>query len=85
MKIANLALLAPLAVWAPSASADQVMWQSADFDGAWVEIIDRAQNGCWTNLIESREYSEGKLELAGFSISEKPETSAQKMRCNASG
>ncbi|MEO1640842.1 MAG: hypothetical protein AAFU41_16495 [Pseudomonadota bacterium] len=60
------------------ATADSVMWQPSDFDGVWVEIIDHARNGCWTNLIESREYGEGQLELAGFSIVEQPSTAALK-------
>ena len=35
-----------------------------------VHISDRAVNGCWTNLKESREYAEEQLKMRGYTISE---------------
>lgn len=33
-----------------------------------VELSDEAQNGCWTNLSESRTYAEDKLRELGFEV-----------------
>lgn len=56
-----------------SAIADDTQWAPTDFDGAWVEVIDNAQNGCWTNIGEVRDYATDQLELAGFKIIERPQ------------
>jgi hypothetical protein len=42
------------------------LWAPTDFDGAWVEIQDGSENGCWTNLGEVKEYATDQLALVGF-------------------
>ena len=35
-----------------------------------IEIVDRATEGCWTNIGEVKRYAEDKLRLAGFNVPE---------------
>ncbi|MGM9402552.1 hypothetical protein ACS0VU_09320 [Aliiroseovarius sp. KMU-71] len=44
-----------------------------------VEILDRASDGCWTNLGEVKTYTEDKLSLRGFNIVEHVEDRPQNM------
>lgn len=61
------------AVAASSGSAQDTLWAPTDFDGAYVQIIDNARNGCWTNIGKVREYAEDQLTLAGFKVIQEPE------------
>ena len=44
-------------------------------DSVVVYINDGARDGCWTNLGEAKRYAEDKLELAGFTVRSKEDTS----------
>ena len=44
-------------------------------DSVGVYINDSARDGCWTNLVEAKRYAEDKLELAGFTVRSKEDTS----------
>ncbi|MCE5973425.1 hypothetical protein LZA78_08035 [Sinirhodobacter sp. WL0062] len=48
------------------------LWAPSDFSGAWVEVLDDSQNGCWTNIGEVKAYAADQLELAGFNVIERP-------------
>jgi len=73
-------LAAALATFAASPSiADDTLWAPTDFEGAFVHIVDNAENGCWTNIRESRTYAEGQLELSGFNVVEKPEANEDRV------
>ena len=42
----------------------------------WVNLIDDAKEGCWTNIGEVRRYTEDKLVENGARVSENPENAA---------
>lgn len=68
------ALASALITFASSpAVAKETLWSPTDFKGAWVSIIDKAENGCWTNIGEVKTYAADQLELAGFKVVEEPE------------
>lgn len=54
-------------------SAQNIKWRPQDFTGTYVSIFDRAENGCWTNIGETKEYAEDQLELAGFKVADPPQ------------
>ena len=67
------AAIALLSNFATSADADEILlWGPSDFDGVFINIRDRAENGCWTNIGETDEYASDQLALTGFKVVEKP-------------
>jgi hypothetical protein len=48
-------------------------WYSPDANSSsvgsiTVKLFDNAENACWTNLREAREYAEEKLEIEGYNV-----------------
>ncbi|OOY19712.1 hypothetical protein BMI86_13880 [Thioclava sp. DLFJ5-1] len=69
----RLAILALLTVMTGTQCvAEETLWAPTDFDGAWVEVLDAAENGCWTNIGEVKAYATDQLDLAGFRVIERP-------------
>ncbi len=48
--------------------ADGKLYSPEDYAKAYVEIVDNADNGCWTNIGEVKTYAEDQMELMGFTV-----------------
>ena len=44
-----------------------------DIGPLYIELVDNADNGCWTNLVETKSYAAGQIDLVGGKAEERPE------------
>lgn len=63
---------------ASPALGSETLFKPDDFDSVWIEVIDNARNGCWTNIGESKDYAYDQLELAGLKAIEPPDWDERK-------
>ncbi|WP_171125529.1 hypothetical protein [Ruegeria sp. HKCCA4707] len=53
--------------------AEITYYAPEDYSVAWVNIVDLAKNGCWTNIGETKTYAEDQMALAGFNVGDTPD------------
>jgi len=64
MKLIALVLILIAPTWAVAQKYDENV-KLSDIDPFYIEVIDSAQNGCWTNIAEAKSYAADQITLAG--------------------
>ena len=64
MRLLALILFLMAPTWAAAQKYDENV-KLSDIGPFYIEVIDTAQNGCWTNIAEAKSYAAGQITLAG--------------------
>ncbi|MDA9612728.1 hypothetical protein N9S22_01275 [Paracoccaceae bacterium] len=72
MRLIALVLILIAPTWAVAQKFDKTV-KLSDIGPFYVELMDGADNGCWTNLMEAKSYAAGQIDIAGGKVVEQSE------------
>lgn len=72
MRLIALILMLVVPTWAVAQKFDPKATLN-DIGPLYIELMDNATNGCWTNIMETKNYAAGQIDIAGGKVVETPQ------------
>ena len=69
MRLIALVLILIAPNWVVAQKMDEKA-KLSDISPLYIELVDNATNGCWTNLMEAKSYAAGQIDIAGGKVVE---------------